>query len=279
MDYVNNNNHFLKDAALEYAARGIRIMPLLPNSDTVIPELYYDDAATTDLSQIESWWNENPEYNIGVEIDFGYLVIELSVDPLNKDIDGSKALAEFEKKRGLLPPTLSMTDDHGHRWLFYNGVDYLGPDFDPYPGVTILTRGIFVPLPPSVIGQYPLRWETQLSFKDISEVNERVFEFLEPPDEKGIKTPMECFRHKVTTDPMSLPIDYAVPKGERHAFLYENLKYMYDKGLGYTYAIRNVLDLNYLYCDPRLSNDGLEWDLDRAWIDFRRGRGEYYVGQ
>ncbi len=269
----------LKQAALEYAAAGISIMPLLTNSDAVIPQLYYDDAATTDLSQIEAWWNENPEYNIGVEIDFGYLVIELSVDPLNKDIDGNKALAEFEKKRGLLPPTLSITDDHGHRWLFYNGVDYLGPDFDPYPGVTILTRGIFVPLPPSVIDQYPLRWETQLSFKDISEVNERVFEFLEPSDEKRIKTPIECFKHRVTTDPMSLPIDYAVPKGERYAFLYNNLQYMYDQGLGQELAISNALELNYLYCEPQLPDGELEWDLHRAWNAFRQGRGEYYVGQ
>ena len=119
----------LKEVALEYATAGISIMPLLPNSDTAMQELYYDDAATTDAEQIEAWWNENPMYNIGVEIEDCYLAIELSEDPLNEDIDGNKELAEFEKKHGQLPPTLSITNDHGHRWLFYKGIEYFGPDF------------------------------------------------------------------------------------------------------------------------------------------------------
>ena len=92
-------------------------------------------------------------------------------------------------------------------------------------------------------------------------------------------TPIECFKHKVTTDPMSLPIDFAVSEGERHAFLYENLKYMFDNGLEKMRAISNVFDLNDLYCNPRLPVNELGWDLCRAWDNFKQGRGRYYVGQ
>ena len=272
-----NCHSTLKQAALEYAAAGIPIMPLLPNSDEVIDELYYADAATTDPEQIEAWWNENPMFNIGVEIEFGYEVIELSVDPLKK-VDGNKALAEFEEKHGPLPPTASITDDHGHRWIAYGGC-FGGPDYWPYPGVEILTHRCFIPLPPSIIGQHALRWETQRTFDDITEEDYRVYRFLFPPEDKADKTPLDHFKHLVANDPKNLPVDYTVSEGERHSFLYENLKYMYDIGYPPAVATVNVLEMNKLYCNPPLPADRLENEIYKAWCTFRRGRGvEEYVG-
>ena len=270
-------NQSLKEAALEYAANGIPVYPLLPGSK--IPTDWIRDGLdpTTNPEQIEAWWNENPCYNIGVELDIGFLAIELTADPLNERKDGNKALAEFEKKHGTLPPTLTITDDHGHRWLLYRGLEFWGPDFYPYPGVEILTSRCFVPLPPSVIGQYPLRLENQLSLENIAEVNDRVDEFLNPPFEKVSKTPIECFRHKVTTDPKSLPCDYVVPKEERLHFLYDNLKFMFDNDCSFADGVVNLYELNDLFCNPRLREDELPIRAIAAtWTAFEHGRCEYY---
>lgn len=62
-------------AALEAAARGFRVFPVLPNSRR--PAI--DDwpaLAATDPHQIESWWKADPDFNIGVATGNGMLVID-----------------------------------------------------------------------------------------------------------------------------------------------------------------------------------------------------------
>ncbi len=56
------------DYALETLGRGFRVYPMEPNSDQpAFPEA--DCFATHDESQVVEWWDENPEYNIGVATD------------------------------------------------------------------------------------------------------------------------------------------------------------------------------------------------------------------
>lgn len=59
--------------------------------------------ATTDLVVIKSWWEENPDYNIGVHAKpSGFLVID--IDPRN---NGDEAIIKLEERaEGNLPPTV-----------------------------------------------------------------------------------------------------------------------------------------------------------------------------
>jgi hypothetical protein len=56
------------DSAQAARRRGLRVYPMEPNSDQpAFPEA--DCVATCDESQVDEWWDENPEYNIGVATD------------------------------------------------------------------------------------------------------------------------------------------------------------------------------------------------------------------
>lgn len=62
-------------AALEAAAKGFRVFPVKANSK--IPALKdWPDKATDDRRRIESWWNLDPDANIGIATGHGLLVVD-----------------------------------------------------------------------------------------------------------------------------------------------------------------------------------------------------------
>ena len=56
----------MKEWALEYATKGVAIIPLKPGAK--FPPLTEHGSldATTDLKTIEAWWNKFPDANIGL---------------------------------------------------------------------------------------------------------------------------------------------------------------------------------------------------------------------
>src|SRR5699024_11529170 len=83
--------------ARAYAAAGIPIFPLYGKKPAV--RRGFKDA-TTDLAQINHWWHENPNYNIGLPVPKGCLVLD--VDPRH---NGAQGLTELENQYGQLPET------------------------------------------------------------------------------------------------------------------------------------------------------------------------------
>ena len=69
-----------KQAALDYAEiRGWPVFPCLPNSKAPATEDGFK-SATVDLAQIEAWWDENPDFNIGfVPASAGLVVLDLDI--------------------------------------------------------------------------------------------------------------------------------------------------------------------------------------------------------
>ena len=69
-----------KQAALDYAEiRGWPVFPCLPNSKVPATEDGFK-SATVDLAQIEAWWDENPDFNIGfVPASAGLVVLDLDI--------------------------------------------------------------------------------------------------------------------------------------------------------------------------------------------------------
>ena len=55
----------LQQAALSYANRGWHVFPLQPRSK--VPATHHGvKDATTDVDQIQNWWTDNPDYNVGI---------------------------------------------------------------------------------------------------------------------------------------------------------------------------------------------------------------------
>ena len=134
------------DSALAYAARGWRVLPLLPLKKTPATRNGHLDA-TTDEAVIKDWWRQNPYYNIGIatgEVS-GITVI---------DVDGTEGLASSKQVAGV-PKTRTIKTPHGYHLYFeYNCEFHTGAGF--MPGLDVRNGSIadggggYVVAPPSV---------------------------------------------------------------------------------------------------------------------------------
>jgi len=132
--------------ALELAAAG---WPVLPCNGKVPVCRGGHLGGSTDLAQVEQWWTEHPDANIGARVPDNMAGID--VDPRN---GGHETLAELEERYGPLPVTLTVkTGGHelGRHFYFQrppgplsNGSDKLGSGID----VKLGGKGLLI-LPPS----------------------------------------------------------------------------------------------------------------------------------
>ena len=140
----------LHEAARAWAQAGFAVFPCCVG--TKLPACKHGlNDATTNLDQIDAWWNTNPQYNIGiVPSRSSAMCFVVDVDPPL----GAETLAGLIKDHGPLPDTLTIRTPRGglHHW--FTGacratVQGLGPKVD--------TRGeengkaSYVLVPPSVV--------------------------------------------------------------------------------------------------------------------------------
>ena len=72
--------------------------------------------ATTDHEQIDDWWTEHPDANIGIATGQQSGILALDIDPRN---GGTQTFQRLEKDLGPLPPTVtSNTGGDGQHRIF-----------------------------------------------------------------------------------------------------------------------------------------------------------------
>lgn len=133
----------LRDQATALAKAGIKVFPIQVDAKVPATAHGFKDASC-DLEQVEAWWNEDPDYNIGVcPADAGWSVIDL-------DPGGEEGWVELLKKHGAHAPTYEVTTPRGGRHIYFVGelppsASKLAPHID--------TRGkdSYVLVPPSVV--------------------------------------------------------------------------------------------------------------------------------
>lgn len=133
------NDATMLDHALGYAANGLPVFPLAPRTKRpATPNGLYD--ATTDETQIRSWWTATPNANIAVRVPDWAVVLD--VDTRNGGT--LEALAP-------LPDTLTFHTGGGgwHLWFDRPDGDLRG-QLDGIPGVDIKTNTGYVVMPPSI---------------------------------------------------------------------------------------------------------------------------------
>lgn len=120
--------------ALQYAAMGIRVFPLWPN--TKIPALdAWQHKSTTDAHKIRAWWENNPNYNIGVATGNGVIAIDADVKHGRPGLVSLDAL-DLE----LLPTTFrAITPSGGSHTLLKvdRAISNRADTIDGYPGIDI----------------------------------------------------------------------------------------------------------------------------------------------
>lgn len=151
----------LHEAALQWAAAGFYVFPCVAGAKNPATDNGLLDA-TVEPTQIDLWWFENPQYNIGVvPARSGMFVLDVD-GPL-----GVEALARLEGCNQALPSTLTVQTPRGpgHTHYWFKGdapstVSKLGPKLD--------TRGVhngkygYVLVPPSTtpLGDYTYASDT-----------------------------------------------------------------------------------------------------------------------
>lgn len=150
-------------AALDYAARGWRVIPI-PNGLKHPNRPGWQDAATTDADLITQWWGEHPDHGIGIATGAasGIWVLDVDVGPGK---DGADTLADLEATYGPLPDTVEAITGTGGRHIYFawpdDGRDIRNDQAGRLgPGLDIRGTGGQVLAPPTIHpnGQ-PYEWE------------------------------------------------------------------------------------------------------------------------
>lgn len=130
----------LHRAAREYAAAGRMIFPCIAGTKRPATDHGFHDASS-DVSQIDAWWTEDPAYNIAFSPDTEDLAVV--------DIDGQEGQETWNELTlsNPFPTTMTVATPHGTHYYFVGllppSVSLLGPHVDTRG------RGSYALLPPS----------------------------------------------------------------------------------------------------------------------------------
>ncbi len=150
------NDCTLKDAALAYAAKGIRVFPLQPNSKLPVPKWPWKKIATTDPAVINDWWSLYPTANIGLAVGEGSGINVLDIDVKNGQ-DGTRSYQAITQER--YPGAVQKTPSGGVHLLFQYTPGLINfTRKGTLGGLDMRTNGGYIVAAPSVVDGGPYHW-------------------------------------------------------------------------------------------------------------------------
>lgn len=148
--------------AIELIERGWHVLPLYeissgtcccgkPNCTAGKHPRIRDGAkgATIDLHQVQEWWTQWPQANVGVTTGADSGIVVLDIDPRN---GGDSSLQQLENDHGDLPPTvMAATGGGGQHLIFQHPGLAIGNrrNLAGYPGIDLKGDGGYIVAPPS----------------------------------------------------------------------------------------------------------------------------------
>lgn len=130
------------DAALAYAARGWRVVPIIPGQKRP-PLGQWTEVATCDPDRIRQWWGGRyADHGVGIVCGWNAertaCLFVVDIDEGHTDgVSGGDTLAELEAVHGALPATMEVVTGSGGRHLYFvadeevgTGANRLGPGVD-----------------------------------------------------------------------------------------------------------------------------------------------------
>ena len=142
------------DSALAYAAKGWAVFPLQPGAKAPLTPHGFKDAST-DHDQINRWWAEHPNANLGLCTGQASGVIVIDVDRHGSN-DGEASLAKLEDEFGPLPATHQVRTPNDGRHIYFAHADQeLRSRIAMRPGIDLKADGGYVVAPPSVLDGVP----------------------------------------------------------------------------------------------------------------------------
>ena len=261
MDTLN-----LKNAALLYAAKGFTIFPLkVYGKEPATPHGFYD--ATTDINQIDEWWNKNPNYNIGIVTGNGFAVIDLDVNHGGSDRNGVLELEKYQAEHGTFPETAICITPRGGKHLYYAVTQEKKTQTNLLPGIDICGTKHYVVAPPSVTENGKYRWEGRSIIDGMAPADETVEKLINLSANRQSSEKQEI----TGISSLSESTSSVICEGGRHSFLLSKLGKMQHQGLTDD-EIREVIgNLNRHYCAPPMTEEELEKEIFEALTRYEKG--------
>ncbi|MFQ7800696.1 MAG: bifunctional DNA primase/polymerase [Coprobacillus cateniformis] len=195
------------DQALNYAQEHFKIFPLKVNSKSEQILKSWKKEATDDLHQVQTWWREYPNANIGVKTGDGFIVIVVAN---NNERNGKEIIEPYIKKFPNTRIVRTPNDD----WHFYYYVDRDIPcHIDLYEEIDIQGEGGYVVGAGSQIDdrKYFVSLDTP-----IAKANEAVYDFINRKDNYPTKQLKDYEK---------------IYEGKRNDYLYKIACFLQQKGL------------------------------------------------
>lgn len=243
----------LKEWAFKYADAGLSVFPLRERDKRPATANGFKDA-TTDKAQIELWWKENPNYNIGIATGSpsgGLVVVDVDEDK-EKGKTGLSSIQNWMKKNGQIPKTVEVVTGRGGLHAYYFCKKQLSNRTNVLDSVDIRADGGYVVAPPSIHPngnsyRFADGFGLEYGIKDASDIVVELATFKQ-------SAPKETFN-----------LSGAIPEGTRVDTLFKLTCSLIDKGMS-EIAIRNAVRVeNNTRCNPPLSEEELEKEVFQAF--------------
>ena len=142
---MERKQHLLRSALFYAEKMGWPVFPCKPRDKNPLTEHGFKDA-TTDVEQIEAWWKQWPQANIGVPTGVKFWVLD--IDPRN---GGDVTLEALIAKHGPLPDTVqAMTGGGGRHYLFALPNGFTVKNGELGEGIDIKGKGGYILVAPSI---------------------------------------------------------------------------------------------------------------------------------
>jgi hypothetical protein len=231
----------LLTAALRYAELGYRVFPCVPSGKAPLTEHGFHDA-TTDHEEIERWWAQHPNANIGIPT-AGLVVVDIDgeANPWPGDPERSADLAQTG--------AMGLTPRGGRHYLFRRpaGKSWRCTESRLALHVDTRTDGGYILVPPSVVEGRAYRWAPGL---ELDEPPERL---PEPPP--WLIQELDGLAHGTPTlAHVAAGQDEAnkIPTGQRNATLARLAGTMRRVGMTRSEILAALCQVNDDRCRPRL---------------------------
>jgi hypothetical protein len=254
----------MKNHALHYAGLGLAVFPIKPRSKQPLTTHGFKDASK-DQQQIEQWWTQWPDANIGIAtggVSGGLVVIDLDIDD-NKGVDGRVTLREWEAHHGGLPVDtwMAITGRGGYHY-FYHDTATVRNRTGIYKGIDVRGEGGYIVAPPSI---HPngntYTWEHDPVLFPLAEANGIIFDFLCPSDGNQ--------------EIMSFALPDKIMDGERTSAMVKLVCSQQAKGLSDEAIRAAVRAENEQKCNPPLMDRELEKEVFPAISRYQKGTAHY----
>lgn len=239
-------------AALNYAARGWRVLPLhtmrmgrcscnragCPSPAKHPRTLTGSTGASSDLAQVRKWWGMWPDANVGVATGGDLVVVDLDVS--RNGVENWEALAD---ENGGPLDTLTVRTGGGGKHLYLRAPHKVQNSVDKLAmGVDVRGEGGYVVAPPSV------------------HASSKAYEWLDadPLEDASHRTAdaptwllAKLANMRVIVSPSSATPD-AITKGGRNSEMFKAARRLRAQGLAYEELVAAVLEMNERRCSPPL---------------------------